>query len=145
MSCSKKEGGVFVNGNHLKKARERAKMRQEDLAVKLKTTQNTVWRWESGLSDPSDQKKFEIAKILNTTVSFLMGETEEMDVTEDSFDALIKEFGKEDPELVAMFRSTSKDWSGLSAQDKQVLIDGLRFVLGHANAGKYLEKIPEDF
>lgn len=85
------------------------------------------------------------AKFLNTTVSFFIGETEEMDVVEDNFDALIKEFGKEDPELVAMFRNTSKDWSVLYIQDKRVLIDGLRFVLGHANAGKYLEKIPEDF
>lgn len=54
-------------------ARESMGMTQEQLAVEMKTTQATIQRWESGQVEPKTGKILELSKILNVTVSFLMG------------------------------------------------------------------------
>lgn len=48
----------------------------KSIAKALGTTRVTVSRWESGESDPSDKVKIELAKVLNTTIAYLMGETD---------------------------------------------------------------------
>lgn len=72
-----------MNGKHLKIARKKAKLTQRELAEKLGTTQNTVWRWECGRIDPDDETKLRIAKQLNISIDFLMSDEEFPDYYDD--------------------------------------------------------------
>ena len=65
-----------MNGRNLAYAREKANLTQEQLGELLGTTQNTVWRWENSGVNPRDGMKKKIAEILNTSVAFLMDETD---------------------------------------------------------------------
>ena len=64
-----------MNGKRLKKLRKELGLSGEAIAQALDTTRVTVSRWESGVSEPNDKKKVALAKILNTSVAYLMGET----------------------------------------------------------------------
>jgi SOS-response transcriptional repressor LexA len=44
----------------------------------MEVSENTIYRWEAGLNSPSDNDKYRLAKILEVSVSFLMGESEEL-------------------------------------------------------------------
>lgn len=65
-----------MNGKRLKRLRKELGLSGENIAQALDTTRVTVSRWESGASEPSDKKKIALAKILNTSVAYLMGETD---------------------------------------------------------------------
>lgn len=66
-----------MNGRRLKDRRKLFGMTAEVLAEKLNTTRVTVSRWESGASEPNDKTKLALAEILETSVSYLMGETDD--------------------------------------------------------------------
>lgn len=53
------------------------KYSQEELAELLRVHNNTISRWESGLQVPRSRKLTELAKILDTTSAFLLGETDD--------------------------------------------------------------------
>lgn len=138
---------MSVTACRIRDLREKNKLTQKELGEAIGRVKNTIYNYENEIQSPTEKDLRAIAGALNTTVAYLVGDLDDssIDALENSdFDTLMKEFGKEDPELVAMFRDTSKDWSDLSEHDKRVIIDGLRFVLGRAGAGKYLEDIPED-
>lgn len=65
-------------GKRLKEARERAGLSAAELADSLNVGKNTIWRWEQGERTPSDKDKLRLAQLLGTTVSFLIGETEDL-------------------------------------------------------------------
>ena len=65
-----------MNGKRLKRLRKELGLSGENIAQALDTTRVTVLRWESGASEPSDKKKIALAKILHTSVAYLMGETD---------------------------------------------------------------------
>ena len=65
-----------MNGERLKKMRKELGLSGEKIAQALDTTRVTVSRWESGISEPNDSKKIALAKMLNTSVAYLMGETD---------------------------------------------------------------------
>jgi transcriptional regulator with XRE-family HTH domain len=65
-----------MEGKRLRQRRKELKLSGEAVAKALGTTRVTVSRWESGESDPSDKVKIELAKVLNTTIAYLMGETD---------------------------------------------------------------------
>ena len=65
-----------MNGKRLKKLRKELGLSGDAIAQALDTTRVTVSRWESGVSEPNDKKKVALAKILNTSVAYLMGETD---------------------------------------------------------------------
>lgn len=56
----------------IKEAREARGWTQEQLAIELNTTQQTVQRWETGQTDPKSSVIKEISRILGITVSFIM-------------------------------------------------------------------------
>jgi len=58
---------------NLRKALELNKMSQQDLALKLHTTQATVCRWGKGMNEPDYQTFLEICLCLNETPNFLLG------------------------------------------------------------------------
>ena len=65
-----------MNGVRLKNKRKELKISGQEIADALGTTRTTVYRWEAGLSEPNDSTKVELAKMLNTSVAYLMDETD---------------------------------------------------------------------
>ena len=65
-----------MNGERLRQMRKELRLSGEKVAKALDTTRVTVSRWENGTSEPNDKKKIALAKILNTSVAYLMGETD---------------------------------------------------------------------
>lgn len=65
-----------MNGKRLKAARLAANLTQEELAEELQTDKRQVWRWESGKTVPKTETVAEIAKVLKTSMEYLMGQDE---------------------------------------------------------------------
>ena len=63
-------------GKRIAYAREVAKLTQSDLALAVGVSSITVSRWESGWQSPDDETKRRLATALNTTISYLMDESE---------------------------------------------------------------------
>jgi transcriptional regulator with XRE-family HTH domain len=60
----------------IKKLRESHALTQEGLAEKIGVQRNTVWRWENDKASPMEAI-VQIAVALDTTVAYLMGETDD--------------------------------------------------------------------
>lgn len=120
-------------GARLKAAREKAGLTQIQLANLMETKQNTVWRWENETYIPDDNTKMKLARILNVSIGYLMGEDiEDKPQNENPLNKMLTELASLDPALVARFRSTGENWSKFSDEEKLALIDGLNFVLGRS-------------
>ena len=63
-------------GEKIRLLRNKTKMSQEELAESLSVQRNTVWRWENKKANPSKDMLSKLAAALNTTVSYLTGETD---------------------------------------------------------------------
>lgn len=88
-------------GLNLKSARERAGLSQGQLAEILGTSINTISRWENGQFSPDDETKLKLAQILNTSASFLLGETNNMNpLEENDLDSKLGDCAKENPETI---------------------------------------------
>jgi transcriptional regulator with XRE-family HTH domain len=55
--------------------RKNNKMTQEELATNLNVSKQTVGSWERGRTEPSIEIIVTLAKLLNTTVDYLLGKT----------------------------------------------------------------------
>ena len=62
-------------GKRIETLRKSKKISQEDLAEKVGVSRTTVYKWESGTSVPNYANMQALARALETTVSFLAGET----------------------------------------------------------------------
>ena len=62
-------------GERLRRLRE-GKYSQEELAEMLNVNNNTISKWETGAQEPRAKKVAELAQILGTTPSYLLGDTE---------------------------------------------------------------------
>lgn len=69
--------------HRLKVARKANKLTQEQLAIKVQTTKGTISNYENGYSTPSNEMLVLLAKILNTTTDFLLGNSEVMNKVEN--------------------------------------------------------------
>lgn len=58
--------------NKLKELRQRAGLKQTDIAHTLSVSQQAVAKWESGESMPQADKLSKLAKILNCTIDDLL-------------------------------------------------------------------------
>jgi transcriptional regulator with XRE-family HTH domain len=65
-------------GERIRERRKALKLTAEGLAEKLGVIRNTVYRWESGDRIPSDDDKRKIAKTLETSQAYLLGETDDL-------------------------------------------------------------------
>lgn len=76
-----------MKGFRIKNRRKELGFTREDIADELNTTVTTVYRWETEKTDPNDKTKLALAKLLKTSVGYLMGETDNPDPKSDfSFD-----------------------------------------------------------
>lgn len=65
-----------MNRNRLKQARLDANLTQDALGGLLGTDARQVWRWESGKTTPKPDMIAQIAKTLNVSIDYLMGQDE---------------------------------------------------------------------
>lgn len=63
-------------GLRMREARERLEMRQEDLAKKLSLMQKQISRYETGQTSPSLEKLNHIADVLDVSIDWLAGRTD---------------------------------------------------------------------
>ncbi len=70
-------------GKKITDLRKANKMSQAELAKALKTSTSVIGRYERDEMTPSIDAARKIAKILNTTVGYLLGETEQENLFKD--------------------------------------------------------------
>lgn len=139
-------------GERIRALRKR-KYTQEELAELVKVHVNTVIRWERGDRTPDAERLRELAKVLNTSTAYLLGETDDPTRVEalsaqesrtqasadtpqteaaQDLDRLIRELASKNPDLIIRLRSTVQSLDELSDEAKQAIADGLKYVLGLA-------------
>lgn len=64
-----------IFGERMQELRKDLKITQDDLATTLNVSKNAISSWERGIREPNTAMQKQIADILNTTVSYLIGET----------------------------------------------------------------------
>lgn len=60
-------------GDRLKELRKKNNIKQEDLAEKIKVTQNTVSNWECNTAKPDVDTIILLSKIFNVSTDYLLG------------------------------------------------------------------------
>ena len=70
-------------GKRLSELRKAKSLSQKDLAKIFKTSHTTIGKYERDEMTPSIEAAKKLAKILDTTVSYLLGETEDMELLKD--------------------------------------------------------------
>ncbi|EGD37506.1 XRE family transcriptional regulator [Streptococcus sanguinis SK150] len=88
-------------GERLKILRKQVKLTQSQIAEKLDISQQAYASWERGVKKPTQENLIKIAQILNVTVDYLVGNSEEQS---DEFD-----------NIELLFRMNSK---GLTEEEK---------------------------
>ena len=78
----------MTKGERIKLLREKANMTQEELAKLLKTTKQTIYKYEQSVvtNIPSDRVE-RIAEVLNTTPAYIMGWESDKPETSKKIDA----------------------------------------------------------
>jgi len=92
-------------GKKMAALRKEKKISQQELAKMLNTSTSVIGRYERDEMTPSIEAAKKIAKILDTTVGYLLGETES--------DTLFK-----DPEMLQRFKNINK----LSNKEKEYIL-----------------------
>lgn len=94
-------------GENLKAMRKAKGYTQEELAIKINVVRQTVSKWEKGLSVPDADVLSQIAEVLDTKVSILLGGT----ITEETDkDAVAEQLAKISEQLAIKNRRSKAIW-----------------------------------
>ena len=94
-------------GENLKAMRKAKGYTQEELAIKINVVRQTVSKWEKGLSVPDADVLSQIAEVLDTKVSVLLGGT----ITEEADkDAVAEQLAKISEQLAIKNRRSKAIW-----------------------------------
>ena len=94
-------------GENLKAMRKAKGYTQEELAIKINVVRQTVSKWEKGLSVPDADVLSQIAEVLDTKVSALLGGT----ITEETDkDAVAEQLAKISEQLAIKNRRSKAIW-----------------------------------
>lgn len=74
---------------------------QNQIALKLNTTQQTVSRWINGLNEPDYSILVSLANILNVSLDYLLGRENDYGVIESN--SAVPAFTREQTELLSVF------------------------------------------
>ena len=74
----------------LKKLRKQAQLTQVDVAEKLGISQPAYASWERGVKKPTQENLVKIAQILNVSVDYLVGNSENKDDDLDNLELLFR-------------------------------------------------------
>ena len=97
-------------GENLKAMRKAKGYTQEELAMKLNVVRQTVSKWEKGLSVPDAEILVEIADVLDTDVSVLLGK----EVSgEESRDEVALQLAKISEQLAIKSRKSKRIWKAV--------------------------------
>ena len=97
-------------GENLKAMRKAKGYTQQELAMKLNVVRQTVSKWEKGLSVPDAEILVEIADVLDTDVSVLLGK-EVSD--EESRDEVALQLAKISEQLAIKNRKSKRIWKAV--------------------------------
>lgn len=67
----------MIFGERLQELRKDKGLTQQDIAKKFNTTKQAISRWENNLSEPDFDTLLKLSTELNTTVAYLIGETDD--------------------------------------------------------------------
>jgi len=101
----------MIRGNDLKRLRKEKGWTQQDLASRVGVTKTTILDWEKDRYSPVGQNLISLAKALNVSAAFIMGETN---------DPSPQGTGKKAPEGVLRYL---RDQTGLSLDEAAALIN----------------------
>ena len=94
-------------GENLKAMRKAKGYTQEELAIKINVVRQTVSKWDKGLSVPDADVLSQIAEVLDTKVSVLLGGT----ITEETDkDAVAEQLAKISEQLAIKNRRSKAIW-----------------------------------
>ncbi len=94
-------------GENLKAMRKAKGYTQEELAIRINVVRQTVSKWEKGLSVPDADVLSQIAEVLDTKVSVLLGGT----ITEETDkDAVAEQLAKISEQLAIKNRRSKAIW-----------------------------------
>lgn len=97
-------------GENLKAMRKAKGYTQEELAIKINVVRQTVSKWEKGLSVPDADVLSQIAEVLDTNVSVLLGGT----ITEETDkDAVAEQLAKISEQLAIKNRRSKAIWKAI--------------------------------
>ena len=97
-------------GENLKAMRKAKGYTQEELAIKINVVRQTVSKWEKGLSVPDADVLSQIAEVLDTKVSVLLGGT----ITEETDkDAVAEQLAKISEQLAIKNRRSKAIWTAI--------------------------------
>lgn len=89
--------------HRLKVARKNNKLTQEQLAQKVQTTKGTISNYENGHSTPSNEMLVLLARTLNTSTDYLLGNTDKFNSDTNQEEAEFQAFIN-DPELGVWYK-----------------------------------------
>ena len=69
----------------LKELRQERGLNQQELALKINTTQRNISNWENGNSEPDIQMILRMSKFFGVTVDFFLGNFEDFNENENTF------------------------------------------------------------
>ncbi|MEG1575024.1 MAG: LexA family transcriptional regulator [Bacteroidales bacterium] len=82
-----------MRGERITSRQKQERMRTNELLDALNIKGSTLSRWKNNINEPDDNTKIQLAALLHTSVAYLMGESNEADVThgDENFLQLEKE------------------------------------------------------
>lgn len=138
-------------GERLEKARKARGWTQYQMSEYSGFSRSAVINWEKGVRSPDAEALNKLAKTLNVSIAYLMGEVDERlsetqgpmeerprSETAEMFARLMKKLAVENPDLIIHFRDLEKNIDNLSPIDIQAIADGIAMITGKAN--KDIEK-----
>jgi transcriptional regulator with XRE-family HTH domain len=131
-------------GARIKNARRERGMTQEELAVMLDINSITISRWETGKQSPNYTTLCRIADVLDVSLpdlveqrseefpggSGLIGRKRKLDIA-SNLERILRDVAHFNPDVIVMIHEIADKWDVLDDSGRQVLVDGLAFVLGN--------------
>ncbi len=67
----------------LKELRQERGLNQQELALRIETTQRNISNWENGNTEPDIQMILKMSKFFEVSADYLLGNSEKLDIKED--------------------------------------------------------------
>jgi transcriptional regulator with XRE-family HTH domain len=106
---------MSVVGRRIKAVRKKNGFSQKELGDLLKVSQQTIWKWESGINDPDTASIVKIAEWANVSCDYLLGRVKNPNIA--IMDDLPEELKNEGVEALYVLKEALQ--SGLTADDIQ--------------------------
>ena len=122
--------------------RKKKGLTQQVLADILGVARTTVLSWEKGAFFPEGENLLNLAKALDTSAAYLLGETDTSNYAEHGENAvrrsqaakdmekMIKDLSHGNPDIGMLLRTTSENWENLSEKDIKFISDSIAVALG---------------